>query len=86
MILSSQINPFQPFFIPERIPCTHGRADGLFLFVMVGRLLGNMLFDGFIHRGIHVPERFMDIGRGQPSHFNELDDDFLGRPKYLFIN
>jgi hypothetical protein len=27
----------------------------------------------------------MDIGRGQPAHFNELDDDLLGGSQYLFI-
>jgi len=48
--------------------------------------LGHMLFNGFIHRGIHIFEGFMHIGRGQPSHLNKFDDDFLGRAQYLFIN
>jgi len=49
----------------------------------LGRI--QIFFHGIMDGLVNILERFMDAGRRQPAHLNELDYNFLGGSEYMFV-
>ncbi|HRF89677.1 MAG TPA: hypothetical protein PLF65_02635 [Desulfobacter postgatei] len=50
----------------------------------MGRI--QILFHSIIDGLVDILERFMDVGRRQSAHLNELDYNFLSDSEYVFVN